>query len=69
MQELTLDSCTMPDGLDGLAALPSLRTLELFWTQHPDCNKLLRAAGPTLTRLTVKVSVVLLLNVALRQRT
>ena len=56
VQELALLSCSMPDGLDGPAALPNLRTLELSWSQHTDCNKLLRAAGPSLMHLNLRVS-------------
>ena len=55
MQELALSSCDMPDGLDGPATLPRLQVLEMSWTQRPECNKLLRAAGPTLTRLNLRV--------------
>ena len=54
-QELRLESCEMPDGLDGLAVLPQCRALDLRWTQHPDCSKLLRAAGRSLTRLNLRV--------------
>ena len=35
--------------------LPCCHTLELCWTQHVDCCKLLRAAGPSLRRLNLKV--------------
>ena len=55
MQALSLNSCTFPDGLDRRPQLHSLRQLDLSWTQHPECHKLLRAAGPHVTHLTLRV--------------
>ena len=50
-----MNSCAFPDGLDRWPQLAALRHLDLSWTQHPECHKLLRAAGPHITHLTLRV--------------
>ena len=54
-QALSLNSCTFPDGLDRNTQMPRLQHLDLAWSQHPECHKLLKAAGPSVTHLNLRV--------------
>ena len=39
--------------------MPKLQHLDLSWSQHPECHKLLKAAGPSVAHLNLRVQLLI----------